>query len=417
MNLKVSILVTTCLILMPLAAPGAEVRIGIEDIPVMALSQSPLALILEGDLSLAQAERDLSVRWTNPSLVWEMEEVGSDDVSSREWVVALEKEFTMPWSYAKKRSGSNLRLESSRRSWEASKWRLISRMRHGYVTLKFRDIEAEILEVFEEIIGDASRVMTDRKEQGTVSGVEKRLVDMSLVAVRARMVMTRLERREVMDEWKTTMGIPPEDTVILVSELDLAADWLSSGRMGADGSSDVESRRLAVEALEKDIGLEKGDLFPSLSIAGGYKNVDDQFTGFVVGLSLPIPLLNRNSGGIDRATAEHRKAQVELDLYETSRERHLSRLMLAARDEADLLKRYHGDFELIEEHVTDLALSYKEGWIDLGGFLEGIRTYTEGIESYFDMLEDYNDIVFELERLTEQKLYAPGNARKEETGS
>ncbi len=417
MNLKVTILVTACLVLAPLAAPGAEIRVGIEDIPGMALSQSPLALILDGDLSLAQAERDLAVRWTNPSLVWEMEEVGNDNITVREWAVALEKEFAMPWSYAKKRSGSNLRLASSRLGWEASKWHLVSRMRHGYVTLKLRDIEVEILEVFEEIIGDASRVITDRKEQGTVSGIEKRLIDMSLISVRARMVVSRLERREVMDEWKTAMGIPAEDTVVLVSELDLAADWLSSNSMPAGGTSEVESRRLAVEALEKDIGLEKGDIFPSLSVAGGYKNVDDGFTGFVVGLSMPIPVLNRNSGGIDRATAEHRKAQVELSLYETARERHMSRLMLAARDESDLLKRYHGDFTLIEEHVKDLAFSYKEGWIDLGDFLEGIRTYTEGIESYFDMLEDYNDIVFELERLTEQELYAPGTARKEETGS
>ncbi|MCK4549143.1 MAG: TolC family protein [Candidatus Krumholzibacteria bacterium] len=417
MNLKVSILVIACLVLAPLAASGTEIRVGIEDIPGMALAGSPFALILDGDLSLAQAERDLAVRWTNPSLVWEMEEVGNDDVTSREWVVALEKEFAMPWSYAKKRSGSNLRLESARRSWEASRWHLISHMRHGYVTLKLRDIEEEILEVFEEIIGDASRVITDRKEQGTVSGIEKRLIDMSLITVRARMVETRLERREVMDEWKTAMGIPAEDTVILVSEVDLSADWLSSSHVTADGSSDVESRRLAMEALGKDIGLEKGDIFPSLSIAGGYKNVDDEFTGFIFGLSIPIPVLNRNSGGIDRATAEHRKAQVELDLYETARERHLSRLMLAARDEADLLKKYHGDFEFIEEHVADLALSYREGWIDLGDFLEGIRTYAEGIESYFDMLEDYNDIVFELERLTEQELYAPGTARKEETGS
>ena len=417
MNLKLSILVTACLVLMPIAAPGAEVRIGIEDIPGMALSGSPFARILDDDLSLAQAERDLAVRWTNPSLVWGMEEVGDDDVSSREWVVALEKEFAMPWSYAKKRSGSNLRLESSRRSWEASKWHLISRMRHGYVTIKLRDIEVELLEVFEEIIGDASQVITDRKEQGTVSGIEKRLIDMSLIAVRVRMVESRLERRKVMDEWKTAMGIPAEDTVVLVSELDLATDWLSSSHAPANSTSEVESHRLAVEALSTDIGLEKGDIFPSISIAGGYKSVDDEFTGYVVGLSMPIPVLNRNSGGIDRARAEHRKAQVELDLYETSRERHISRLVYAAGEEADLLNRYHGDFELIEEHIRDLALSYKEGWMDLGDFLEGIQTYADGIESYFDMLEDYNDIVFELERLTEQELYAPGTARQEETGS
>jgi cobalt-zinc-cadmium efflux system outer membrane protein len=417
MNLKVSILTAICLTLTPPAVSGEEIRIGIEDISGMAMSHSPFAVMLAGDLSLAQAERDLSVRWNNPSLIWGMEEVGDDDISSREWVVALEKEFAMPWSYAKKRAGSNLRLSSAQRGWEASKWQLISRLRHGYVTLKLRDVEAEILEIFEEIIGDASRVVTDRKEQGTVSGIEKRLIDMSLIAVQARIVETRAARHELMDGWKTAMGIEAGDSVVLVSKLELTSEWLSSGNVTAVGSSEVESRRLATEALMEDIGLEKADIFPALSIAGGYKSVDDQFTGFVVGLSLPIPLLNRNSGGVDRATAEYRKARAELEIYETSRERQISRLMRTAREEAALLGRYHGDFALIDEHIADLALSYREGWIDLGDFLEGIRTYAEGIESYFNMLENYNDIVFELERLTERELYAPGPAREEETGS
>ena len=228
----------------------------------MALSQSPLSLILDGDLSLAQAERDLAVRWTNPSLVWEMEEVGQGDVNVREWVVALEKEFAMPWSYAKRRSGADLRLESSRLGREASRWHLISRMRHGYVTLKLRDLEEEILGVFEEIIGEASRVIADRKEQGTVSGIEKRLIDMSLIAVRARMIETRLERREVMDEWKTAMGIPAEDTVILVSEVDLSADWLSSGLVTGEGSSDVREPQAGGRSPSKEHRPREGGHIP-----------------------------------------------------------------------------------------------------------------------------------------------------------
>ena len=70
-----------------------------------------------------------------------------------------------------------------------------------------------------------------------------------------------------------------------------------------------------------------------------------------------------------------------------------------------------------EREILARALSSPVDSVPLGDFLEGIRTYAEGIESYFDMLEDYNNIVFELERLTERELYAPGTARKEETGS
>ncbi len=417
MNLKVSILIAICLASSPGVSGGAEIAVALEDIPEMAMSGSPWAALLDGELGVAEAERNLSLRWTNPELVWEMDEVSNGDISLREWVVALEKEFAMPWSYAKSRTVSNLRLESARRGYEASKWRLISHLRHGYVALKLREVEAEILENFEEIIGDASRVIAARKDQGTVSGIEKRLIDMSLLSVRVRIVETRSAGREVMDEWKTAMGIPAGDSVVLVSDLEPVVDWLGTARITAGGSLEIESRRLAADALREDIGLEKASILPSISIAGGYKSVEDEFSGFIVGLSLPIPLLNRNSGGIDRASASYRKAQVELDLYETAREKRISRLLHTAGEEAALLERYHGDFTQIEEHIADLAESYREGWMDLGDFLEGIQTYADGIDEYFNMLEDYYDIVFELEELTERELFAPGHARKEETGS
>jgi hypothetical protein len=417
MDLKIPILAVVCLAVATPALHGAGLRVGIEDIPAMVDSGSPLAGILDSELSLARAERDLAVRWTNPSLVWEMEEIGDGDISEREWIVALEKEFAMPWSYAKARSGSNLRFESSRLGWEAARRELVSRMRHGYVKIKLRDIEAEILEFYRQVIGDATRIIADRKEQGTVSGLEKRLIDMSLLTFQAGIIDNRLERREIMDEWKAAMGIGPDIGVELTSELDLGTGWLAYEEQGAVRTFDMESRRFAVEALGAGIGREKADILPSISLAGGYKNVNDEFTGFVVGLSMPIPLLNRNSGGIDRASAGHRLATAELDLYETARERRISRLLSAAGEHADLLEQYRDDFDSIEDHVRDLALAYREGWVDLGDFLEGIRTFAEGTESYFDMLEHYHDMVFELEMLTEREIYMPAAAGREDNGS
>lgn len=417
MNLKVSILVTACLFLMPITASGAEVRVSIEDIPMMTKAASPFASILDDKLGIAEAEYDISNRWSNPSFIWEMEEVGNGDISLREWVVAVEKKFQLPWYSSKSNAGSDLRVSSARLSYEAARWRLISNMRHGYVTLMLRDTEARLIEDFEKIIGEAGRVIVERKEQGTVSGIEKRLIEMSLLSVRARIITIRAERREIMDEWKTAMGIPAGDTVVLTTEPELDADWLSTAQVTADGSSDVESRRLAAEAFGADTGAEKAAILPSINLTGGYKRVEDEFTGFVVGLSFPLPLLNRNSGGVDRASAKHRKARAETDLYESSRKSRIARLLISAGDAASLLRQYHDDFAEISDHVADLAASYKEGWIDLGDFLEGVQTYSDGMQQYFDILEGYHDIVFELEELTEREIFSPGTARKEETGS
>jgi hypothetical protein len=154
-----------------------------------------------------------------------------------------------------------------------------------------------------------------------------------------------------------------------------------------------------------------------MTLAGGYKSAEDELTGFVVGVSFPLPLLNRNSAGVDMAKAEQRKASAALDLYESSRAMRISRLKAAAGESSALLKRYSGDPMDISRHVADLAASYREGWIDLGDFLEGVQTYGDGTEQYFDVLEDYYGMVFELEELTEQEIFAPGTARKEEAGS
>lgn len=417
MNVKTSIILALALVLPARAARGAEISVGIEEIPAMAAASSPYALLIEGDLSLARAQRDLDLRWSNPSLAWEMEEVTGGGFTSREWIVAIEKEFAMPWSYAKKRSSTDLRLESARLGGEAARWRLISRLRRGYVRLQQHDREAKILESIEEIVEEASRVAAERKDQGAISGIEMRLIDMSLLSVRTRMVETRVARRDLMGEWKTAMGIPAEDSVILVSAFDPVAGGIPRDGAPDDATSETASRRLVAEALKEQIGVEKSDLFPSMSLVGGYKNVDSEASGFVVGVSIPIPLLNRNSGGVDRASAEHRKARAELDLYEMSRKRRIALLLDAASEEASVLDRYHGDMALIEGHISDLAAAYTEGWFDLGDFLEGIRTYTDSIEQYFDMLKEYHDIVFELEELTERELYAPGAAGAEENGS
>jgi cobalt-zinc-cadmium efflux system outer membrane protein len=414
--------IATCILLLAAllhgCADAADISLRFDEIGEYALANSPHAYMLERDLDFMKAQRDASLQWSNPELVWEFEQVENESLTQREYTFLLEKEFTLPWVALRERGSWNLRLEAARHRKTADTWRLLAMLRHGYSSLKIYQTEAEYLEKFELLMERASTIADARKREGAISGVEQHLIEMSLLGIRSRIQENRDEYRTHMAEWKTAMGIPEETTVGLETEIKFSRgdlDVQPGSATERQVTADLTGRRLEAEALDKDIQMEKGGILPSIAIAGGYKNVDDGFEGFVIGLSMPLPLLNRNSGDVDRARAEHARAQRQLDLYQSAWRRRLTLLARSAGEKAELLERYIERIENIDEHIEDLVMSYSEGWMTLTGLLEGIEVYTEGLGNYFGLLREYYATVFELEALTERELVNPAVQEREDT--
>lgn len=419
MVLRISIYIPLLTVLLHGFPAAAEISIRFEKTGKYALANSPRAVILERDLDFVRAKRDVSLRWSNPELLFELERLEDGPVSSHEYSLLLEKEFTMPWVTALERAGWNLTLEAAQYRKTADTWHLLSLLRRGYVELKIYEREMEYLEKFELLMERSSKIAGARKREGTISGMEQHLIEMSLLGIRRRIQEIRTEYRTRMAEWKTEMGIPAGSAVRLETEFIFSREFPDTNLNSAGGAvvtADLAGRELNTEALGKSVQMEKGGILPSVTIAGGYKNVDDVFEGFVVGLSMPIPLLNRNTGRVQRSKAAYARARMQLDLYRSARERRITILLDTARERAGLLGRYAGRIEKIEEHVEDLVISYSEGWITLTGLLEGIEIYTDGIENYFGLLGEYYAAVFELEALTERELVNSASLEREDTG-
>jgi outer membrane protein TolC len=410
MVLRIFICSVTLIALSHGPAVAGEVSIRFEDINEYAIKNSPHAFLLDKDLEYANAERDVSLRWSNPELIGEMERIDDGSLTLTEYTIAVEKELTLPWVGARNRTGRNLELEAARYRKRAHSWRLRSSLRQGYITLNIYRKEAELLGTFELLMENASDVADARKTEGAISGVEQRMIEMSLLGIRKKIQSNRDEYRIQMAEWKTDMGIPHGRDVILESDNLFFQEGLQAHLTSVaigDTTADISSRELYTQALAVDIKRESGGILPSMTVAGGYKNVEDTFEGFVVGLSMPIPLLNRNSGGTDRARVEYERAKIQLDLYRSTRARHIEALVAGASEKVELIERYRESMEEIDKQVEDLAVSYREGWMTLAELLGGVDVYIDGIEHYFDLIDEYYAAVFELEAVLERELLHP----------
>jgi cobalt-zinc-cadmium efflux system outer membrane protein len=157
----------------------------------------------------------------------------------------------------------------------------------------------------------------------------------------------------------------------------------------------VRERRSVLGLPAVSVGVEHGD--PS----GGEPGVLP-----VVGIVLPLPLLDRNRGPIAEATAERDRARAELAL---ARLEARQRFLEGIREREQLLARVRRDSALVlrAQRVTARALTaYAEGASALPAVLEARRSAREVLVQYIDDVAALLIVTTELRALT-QTLPAP----------
>jgi cobalt-zinc-cadmium efflux system outer membrane protein len=153
----------------------------------------------------------------------------------------------------------------------------------------------------------------------------------------------------------------------------------------------VRERRSVFAAPSLQLGLEWGD--PA--------NDPQNKLLPLVGLSFPLPLLNRNQGPIAAATAERDRARAELT---SARLLARQRLVEALRERESLRARVSRDQELVirAERVAAKSLTaYREGASALPAVLEARRTARDVLGQYIDDLAALLTLQAELRVLTQ----------------
>jgi len=154
-----------------------------------------------------------------------------------------------------------------------------------------------------------------------------------------------------------------------------------------------------LQKQEYNISFQKNTRFPDISLKGIFaREIDKRSFGF--GLSLPLPLWDRNQGAIASAYASERKTQNELEQIKIE----LSKLITEelknyqiAADQLEVFKK--GLLTQAEEALRIAKLRYEEGESGIIDFLDAQRVYRQTFFEYYQALFEANTAKFRLERL------------------
>jgi len=164
---------------------------------------------------------------------------------------------------------------------------------------------------------------------------------------------------------------------------------------------DVKRWRTHEQKTRAMLRLEKAEAVPDVTIGAGvmrFEETDD--SALVVGLSVPIPLFDRNQGGIREAVAEVAKTRRQYEAAEIQTLAALSEAvntMSAAYEEATILR---GDVLPKAQQAFDAAQEgYRQGKFDYLYVLDAQRTLFETQADYVNAVEACHRAQADIRRL------------------
>ncbi len=173
----------------------------------------------------------------------------------------------------------------------------------------------------------------------------------------------------------------------------------------------IRAQSATVEAAKASLSSVERDALPSVDLEAGYKRRTGGFTGVVVGVSVPVPIFDRNQGGIARTSAELERAKVELDAvnkvtkYEVTAL--LERIASFQRRITDLLQHLETSGML----TKIAAIAYEEGETSLLSLLDAVRSEKDLIIEYNGTVYEYWTTLFELEKTVGVKVIQMGGTK------
>lgn len=197
---------------------------------------------------------------------------------------------------------------------------------------------------------------------------------------------------------------PPAPPPLGYSQDDLVARALE--RRG-----DLKAAAARIDAAGSAFALSKKEAVGPIEVEAGYKRRTGGFNGFVFGVSVPLPLFNRNQGGIAAAKAELETERLNQEQLKTKAASEVAtnaeRAAFAAHRVADL----DGQLAAAHEITAGIRAAYDEGEASLIELLDAVRSEGELLRERTESVYNYWALLFELEKATGINLTKNGGAQ------
>jgi cobalt-zinc-cadmium efflux system outer membrane protein len=375
-----------------------------------ALAQNPELKFYEAELLAAKAGRKTAGQWANPEVSGSVgnKTVRGGGLSAEgvAWSASVVQPFEWPGRFGLRKAIANRDIELAQLGYGRFKLALAARVRllgYGLFAAQERaDAAREVAERFKAL----REVLVQRDPAGLTPLLETRVIEATELTAQRTASDAELAAKAALLELNQLRG-SATDTRMTVTQTPMRFPGLpdADALLAAARTNNFELRVRAVELTQQGfrVDLAKNERFPAISVGPqiSQERAGDREQIVGVGISLPLPLWNRNAANIEAAQARQTQAEVSLAVTQRDIERQVlqaaqtyeSKRRQMENWKPDSMKEFKDAAELADRH-------YRLGAVPISTYVELQKQYLEAVESLLDTKKDALEAAQNLELLT-----------------
>lgn len=399
--------------LLVLAQPAAAVYLlSMEEAEKMFFENNLEIKAKKADVEKSDAEVVDARILPNPQAAYNIQSVKNSG-TEREETYSLSQRIDISGKRSKKMEAAMKKRDARALFVEHDTAGLLSQMKQSFYKVLFLKENEKALSEIAGVFSDVERKTEARVSAGDASEADL----MKLVGEKNKIVRGREALRADLKSEKRKLALLLN---IQEPELEVSGEFsvkpLSSGILELTGMRqqnrpDIKGQGKTVEASEVSLSASKKEAIPTIDLEAGYKKRTGGFNGFVFGISVPLPLFDRNQGGIARAQAELQQEKIIFEAMKKAAAYEANLLFdriasLQARVE-DLSRQ----LEMSRELTRIAGIAYEEGETGLLDLLDAVRSEKELVVENNTAVYDYWAARFELEKNIGAKVTPMGGTK------
>jgi cobalt-zinc-cadmium efflux system outer membrane protein len=255
-------------------------------------------------------------------------------------------------------------------------------------------------------------VNTIRFNKGYIAEVDLIRIRLQMVDFHSQVIRSLQEAESARGDLRQLLRLSPKTVLELTTELDfrrIDPDIEALRVTALDVRPDIRAKRHTFSQRESDLKLAKAFRIPDLTIGAGYAvqgaRGPDNPGQVALSAGIPLPLFNRNQGGILQAEVSLQSAEADLEktinLVENEVEVAYRNLLQSRR----LVEAYFG--EVLKDALSTLGIverAYERGGATILDLLDAARTSRTIQQNYIEALYNYQHNLFQLESAVGQEI-------------
>lgn len=384
------------------AAEEGVVRLSLDD-ALERFAACNLSLIAERyQVDMAEAQVTQAKLFENPVISFEQNVYNRNNGKyfdlGKEGEAVVEIEQLI---YIAGQRNKRVRLEKLNKEMAVYQFEEVVRTLRGELKEKFVDLyyTRKSLSVYDREIGYLSTVLDVYKEQnakGNVSLLEKSRIQALLLSLKQERNGLSNEAVALEGDLRLLLGLKKEEVPVPLfdeSALDrIELEKLPLAELSARmaGRPDLKQAEAGIRASEADVRLQRSLAFPEVSLKGAYDRAGNFCNNyFAIGLSVSVPLFNRNQGNIKSARLSVLRNNT---LAELARRQADNELFACYTKLAKALELYRSsDYELerdFDRIIEGVNAGFRKRNISLLEFIDYYEAYKETCLQLYGMKRD-----------------------------